>query len=79
MFEDIMIGTYIAIYTIKQDMIIDNRIYRNVIRQLPCFLMSKTYISAREEALAKRDKNIKLESVEEITEEQKKLIFKFFE
>lgn len=79
MLDKLLVGHYIAIYTIKLDMIIDNRIYRNVIRQLPCFLMSNNYVAAREEALAKRDKNIKLESVEEITEEQKKLIFKFFE
>ena len=79
MFEDMMIGNFIAIYTIKQDMVVGKYIYKNVLRQIPCFLMSKTYVSAREEALSKRDKNITLSSVVEISEEQKKLILKVFE
>lgn len=79
MLDHLLVGNFIAIYTVKQDMVIGNRIYRNVIRQIPCFLVSNNYVSAREEALARKGKDRTLVSVEEITKEQKKLILKVFQ
>lgn len=78
MLDDLMIGKFVAFYLIKQDMIKDNCIYRNVYKVIPAFLVSNNYIEAREEALHKRGGNITLISVEEITDKQTKKILKVF-
>ena len=78
MLDYLLKGKYCAFYIIKQDMVRDNWRYRNIYKMIPALLESDTYASAREEARTKRDKNVMLVSVEEITNKDKKKILKVF-